>query len=223
VDNKRSFDLSAGTVRISQLVKVQAVSNTGDRLLQLGLIDDTAADRRMNGNPARADFVSARLSPSAVTGTGATTSAFNYMLQLGNAREPSTATTTTNGPTSAAFNLTLGEWYLFTLNFSRTGTTNTFSVDGSLQDFGADGATPGAVVQTFAAQAIAPSGGVTSDLYSDSSVFPAFRSFAAQGGADLLDTFTATQATGVPEPTSVAAVAVGGAALLRRRRRRAAW
>lgn len=210
VYNKRSFDLSAGTVTISQFVKVQAVTNTGDRLLQLGLIDDTTAGRQMNGGgAARADFVSARISPSAVS--GATTGAFNYQVQSGQS-DGTTGTTTTSPAASAAFNLTLGDWYLFTVNITRTATANTFSVDASLQDFGTDGVTAGSTM-TFAAQQLNTN---TSDLYGDASVYPAFRSFAAQGGADLLDTFSVTQA---PEPGSLAVVGIGAGLLLGRRRR----
>lgn len=207
-----SFDPAAGTITISQFVKVQS-TNTGDRLLHLGIIDDTSATHQLNGGgAARADFISARISPGANTAAGATTSAFNYQVQAGQSTSGA-ATGTTNNNATTNFDLTLGDWYLFTINITKTATVNTFSVDGSLQDFGADGLTPGAT-NTFAVQTIAAN---TTDMYNDTTVFGAFRSHAAQGGADLLDTFTITQQT--PEPAALGLVGMAAVGLLSRRRR----
>jgi hypothetical protein len=84
--------------------------------------------------------------------------------------------------------------------------TATFSVDSTLQDFGADGLTAGAT-QTFAAQTIAAN---TTDTYNDTAVFGSFRSHATNGGADLLDTFTVNQ---VPEPGTIGLFGIGAVAL----------
>jgi hypothetical protein len=188
-------------------------NSSGDRLLHLGLIDDLTPTHQLNGGgAARADFISARMSPTAATTAGATTSPFAFQVQSGQS-SGTTATATTNNTQLAAINLDIGDWYLFTIDVTRTGTANTFSVGGSLQDFGADGLTPGTVV-TFAPQTIAAN---TSEIYNDSAVYAAFRSHASTGGADLLDTFTVTQA--VPEPASLGMMVLAGAAMLRRKRK----
>jgi hypothetical protein len=214
VYNQQSFNPQAGTITISQFVKVQATPTIGDRLLHLGIIDDPSATHQLNGGgAAHADFISARLSPTVVSAAGATTAAYAYQVQAGNSPDAATATATFNNTQSANFNLNIGDWYQFTVNVNRTATANTFSVDGVLQDFGTDGLTPGAI-QTFAPQTIATD---TTDMYNDTSVFGAFRSHAGQGGADLLDTFSISQNT--PEPTTLGFLGLGAIGMLARRRR----
>ncbi|HEY7119763.1 MAG TPA: PEP-CTERM sorting domain-containing protein [Tepidisphaeraceae bacterium] len=209
----KSFNPQNGTITVSQYVKVQATT-TGDRLLHLGIIDDPGATHQLNGGgAARADFISARLFPTVATVAGAATSPFTYQVQSGNSVDsPSTATATTNNTQTANFDLTIGDWYLFTMNVNRLATANTFSVDSKLQDFGTDGLTPGATM-TFAAQTIAAN---TTDIYNDTSVYGAFRSHATNGGADLLDTFSVSQT--VPEPATLGVIGLGAAGLLGRRR-----
>jgi hypothetical protein len=210
----QNFNPQNGTITISQYVKVQATPTIGDRLLHLGIIDDTTAGRQLNGGgAARADFVSARLFPNLATVAGATTTPFAYQVQAGNSPDAATATATTNNTQSANFDLKIGDWYLFTVNINRLTTANTFSVDSTLQDFGADGVTPG-TTQTFAAQTIAAN---TTDIYNDTSVFGAFRAHAGSGGADLLDTFSVSQSA-TPEPGACCLLGVGVLGLLKRRR-----
>jgi len=208
----QSFNPQEGTITVSQYVKVQATPTTGDRLLHLGIIDDTSATHQLNGGgAARADFISARVFPTVATTAGATTGADTYQVQAGNSIDsPSTATATTNNTQSADFNLTIGDWYLFTINVNRQATANTFSVDSTLQDFGTDGLTPGTTM-TFAAQTIS---GNTTDIYNDTQVFGAFRSHATNGGADLLDTFSV-----IPEPSTLSFLGLGAIGLLARRRK----
>jgi hypothetical protein len=210
----QSFNPQAGTITISQYVKVQAPT-TGDRLLHLGIIDDTGATHQLNGGgAARADFISARLFPTVNTVAGAPTSPFTYQVQAGNSVDsPSTATATTNNTQTANFDLTIGDWYLFTMNINRLATANTFSVDSTLQDFGTDGLTVGTTM-TFAAQTIAAN---TTDIYNDTQVYGAFRAHATNGGADLLDTFTVSQT--VPEPGALCFMGLGAISLLARRRK----
>jgi hypothetical protein len=211
----QSFNPQNGTITISQYVKVQATPTIGDRLIHLGIIDDTSATHQLNGGgAARADFISARVFPTVVTTTGATTSPYTYQVQAGNSIDsPSTATATTNNTQSANFDLTIGDWYLFTINVNRLAAANTFSVDGTLQDFGTDGVTAGTTM-TFAAQTIAAN---TTDIYNDTQVFGAFRSHATNGGADLLDTFSVSQT--LPEPSAICFLGFGAIGLLARRRK----
>lgn len=214
--NKVSFNPQSGPVTISQFVKVQSTA-VGDRLLHLGLIGDTAATNQLNGGgAARADFISARMSPTAATVAGALTSPFSFQAQAGQSPDAATATATTNSASSAAVDLTLGNWYQFTVNITREAAANTFTVGGSVQDFGPTGTTAG-VITTFAAQTLTAN---TTDIYNDPTVFGAFRSHASTGGADLLDNFSITQA--VPEPGSIGVCLLAGLMSVGIRRRRAA-
>jgi hypothetical protein len=214
--NKQSFNPVDGKITLSEFVKVQS-TQTGDRLLHLGVIDDLASDRRMNGGgAAHADFISARMSPSVNTVAGATTSPFVFTAQSGQS-DGTLATTTTTSANSAAVDLTLGNWYQFIVDVLRSDTPNTFTVSGSLQDFGADGSSAGQIF-SFAAQNLTAN---TADMYNDTSVYGAWRSHAAKGGADMLDEFSVTQAqVAVPEPASVGLLGLAALSLVGRRRRK---
>ena len=211
VYNVRSFNPADGPIRLQEYVKILPQYATANRLLQLGLLDDTSLGRQLNGGaPATADYISARVFPTAAS--GATTGAFTWQVQSGQATGAGN-TATTNLTQSPDFQLILGDWYLLTVDITRTGTANTFSVGGSIQDFGIDGLTPGAT-NTFAPANISAN---TTDIYNDTTTFAGFRGHAGTGGADLYDNFSVTQV--VPEPASLMVLA--GAAmigLIRRRR-----
>jgi len=210
--NVRSFNPADGPIRISQYVKILPTYTAGDRLIHVGLIDDTATNHQLNGGaPAVADFISARIFPVPNTPLGT----FTWQVQAGQAPVPAGPNTGTfNNTQSANFNLILGDWYLFTADFTKTATPNVFSVGGSLQDFGTDGLTAGATT-TFAPENSSAS---APDIYADTTVFGAFRGHASTGGADLYDNFSITQA--VPEPASFGLLGLAAMALTSRRKRK---
>jgi len=212
VYNVKSYNLDNGSIRLSQAVKVLSQYSNGDRLLQLGLIDDTATGRQLNGGaPALGDFISARVFPTA--GPSGTTGPFVWQVQAGQATGAGN-TATSNNAQSAAFNLTLGDWYQLTVDITKSGTANTFSVAGSLQDLGPTGLTPGTTL-TFGPET--SSNANTLDLYTDATVFGAFRGHASTGGADTYDNFSIIQ---VPEPGSFALLGSASIALSIRRKRK---
>jgi hypothetical protein len=217
VYNVRSFNPADGPIRISQYVKVLPTYALGDRLLQLGLIDDTATGHQLNGGaPAVADFISARVFPTVLPVAGSPTAAFTWQVQAGqNPTATSQNTTTFNNNQSANFNLILGDWYLLNVDITKSAIPNVFSVGGSLQDFGTDGLTAGATM-TFAPENSSAS---ATDIYADTTVFGAFRGHAATGGADMFDNFSITQNV-VPEPASLGLLGLAAMAMGARRKRK---
>jgi hypothetical protein len=215
VYNVKSYNMADGPIRLQEYVKILPQYATGNRLLQLGMLDDTSLGRQLNGGaPATADYISARVFPTVNPVAGGTTGAFTWQVQSGQATGAGN-TATTNLTQSPDFNLILGDWYLLTVDITRTATANTFSVGGSIQDFGIDGLTPGAT-NTFAPANIS---GNTTDIYNDTTAFGGFRGHAGTGGADLYDNFSINQ-TVVPEPAALLGLA-GFATLSLIRRRRA--
>jgi hypothetical protein len=214
--NVKSYNLDNGPIRLSQAVKILAngAYTNGDRLLQLGLIDDTATGHQFNGTPAVADFISGRLFPTAAPAAGATTGPFVWQVQAGQSTAGGPTATISNAQ-SAAFNLTLGDWYQFTVDITKSATPNTFNVAGFLQDLGADGLTPGATL-TFGPEITSNTS--TVDIYSDTTVFGGYRGHASTGGADLYDNFSITQP--VPEPASLGLLGLAAMALTNRRKRK---
>jgi len=218
--NVQSYNPANGTIHISEYVKILTqygdAGVVGDRLIHLGLVDDLAANHQLNGGaPAVADFISARIFPTAAPAAGATTGPFVWQVQAGQAPTASGPNTATfNNAQSAAFNLILGDWYLLTVDITKSATPNLFSVGGSLQDFGTDGLTAGATM-TFAPE---NSNAGATDIYADTTVYGAFRGHALRGGADLYDNFSITQT--VPEPASLGLLGLAAMALSARRKRK---
>jgi hypothetical protein len=214
--NVRSYNLNDGPIRLSQAVKILPQYTSGDRLIHMGLIDDTATNHQLNGGaPALADFISARIFPTAAPPAGATTGPFVWQVQAGQSTGAVATATSNNPQTATPFNLTLGDWYQFTIDITKSATANTFIVSGSLQDLGTDGLTPGSTL-VFAPET--SSNANTVDLYADTTVFGAFRGHAAGGGADLYDNFSITQP--VPEPASFGLLGLASMALGIRRKRK---
>jgi len=215
VYNVKSYNLDNGPIRLSQAVKVLTQYTSGDRLLQLGLIDDTATGHQLNGGGAAiADFISARLYPTAAPAAGATTGPFVWQVQAGQSTGGA-ATATSNNAASAAFNLILGDWYQFSVDITKNATPSSFTVSGLLQDLGADGLTPGTTL-TFGPET--SSNTSTPEIYADTTVFGAYRGHASTGGADTYDNFSITQP--VPEPASFGLLGLAAMAFGARRRRK---
>jgi hypothetical protein len=214
--NVRSYNLDNGPIRLSQAVKILTQYTSGDRLIHMGLIDDTAANHQLNGGaPALADFISARIFPTAAPAAGATTGPFVWQVQAGQSTGTAATATSNNAQTATPFNLTLGDWYQFTVDITKSATANTFIVSGSLQDLGTDGLTAGTTL-SFAPET--SSNANTVDLYNDTTVFGAFRGHASTGGADLYDNFSITQP--VPEPASLGLLGLAAMTLSTRRKRK---
>ena len=61
-----SYNLDNDPIRLSESVKILTQYISGDRLIHLGLIDDTGTGHQLNGGaPSVADFISARIFPTA--------------------------------------------------------------------------------------------------------------------------------------------------------------
>jgi hypothetical protein len=193
-----NFASSGTTLTITSLLNVTANTAGGNRLLQLGFVNENTSG--MNGNAGLA-FMSLRLS---TVGTSGNVYTPNFQIK--------DAASGTSGPNlTPNVTLTPGEWYQLSGTFQNMG-GGAIQISGTLKDFGTDGTTPGATVFTYPAQTL-----TAVDIASDSSVWPAFRAFK-NDGATALDSFTATSS--VPEPGTLALMAAGVSGLLIAARRR---
>ncbi|MDB6037014.1 MAG: hypothetical protein JWM99_855 [Verrucomicrobiales bacterium] len=193
-----NFANSGTTVTITSLLNVTANTGGGNRLLQLGFVNENTSG--MNGNAGLA-FMSLRLS---TVGTSGNVYTPNYQIK--------DAASGTSGP-SFTPNVTLapGEWYQLSGTFQNLG-GGAIQISGTLKDFGIDGTTPGDTIFTYPTQTL-----TAIDIASDSSVWPAFRAFKNDGAAGI-DSFTATST--VPEPGTLVLMGAGISGLLIAARRR---
>lgn len=195
-----SFDFSTAgkALNISASVNIIATTESGNRLLQLGFANENNSG--MNGNAGLA-FMSLRLNPTAINST-----VFAPQWQT----KVASGTTTVNTTGGANVTLTAGDWYQLSLTFANLG-AGSIQGSGFVQDFGADGLTPGA---SFS---FSPITLTSADIASDSSTWPAFRTFAADGSGGLDN----LSASAVPEPGTTVLVGLGlGTLLLAGRRQR---
>jgi hypothetical protein len=184
----QSFDFSktGAQVGISEYINVVANTAGGNRLLQLGFVNENTSG--MNGNAGLA-FMSLRLSTVGTSGN-VYTPAF---------QDKTSAGSTFNTTLSPNVTLTPGDWYELSGSFLNLG-GGKFQASGLLQDYGPTGLSSPVTVFTFAPQDF-----TNAEVTSDSSVWPAFRSFNADG-ANALDNF---HAQAVPEP-GVLALCIAG-------------
>jgi hypothetical protein len=184
------FDFSqvGVTLTVASMLNVSAQTAGGNRLLQLGFVNEST--NGMNGNAGLA-FTSMRLSSTNTTGN-----VYVPQWQTKNAAGTATLTTTLTP------NVTLipGEWYELSGTFQNLGGGN-IQATGFLQDFGTSGVIPGSIIYSF------PSTVLTSaDIASDPTVYAALRGFK-NDGLNTVDNFLAGSV--IPEPGTVSLVLLG--------------
>ncbi|HKS36995.1 MAG TPA: PA14 domain-containing protein, partial [Verrucomicrobiae bacterium] len=118
--------------------------------------------------------------------------ALTYQLRLQHRRTDGGLTEVTPTPTPQA-TLVSGNWYKLIGTFSNIKDTaaNTFTVEASLQDMGANGQTPGAIVMSYT-----PTNIVNTNLVSQRNMFLAIRTARSDTGADFWDNLHAYTTTG---------------------------
>jgi hypothetical protein len=188
--NNLSFDFSTpgATLNIASMLNVSTQTAGGNRLLQLGFVNEST--NGMNGNAGIA-FTSLRLSSAGTSGN-----IYTPQFQTKTAAGATVSTTLTPNVT-----LTPGEWYELSGTFLNLGGGN-IQASGFLQDFGTDGQTAGSVVFNFPTTTLN-----STDIASDSSVWGALRGFNADG-LNEVDNFRAGVVV-VPEPSATALIFVG--------------
>ena len=196
INKTQSFDFSqSGTaLTISAFMKAIAPTETGNRMLQLGFVNDATSG--MNGN-AGLSFTSLRFNPTATTSM-----TFTPQWQTKTA-----AGSVVNTAVSPNITFVQNDWYLMSLTFVNNG-GGAIGGSGFVQDMGVDGTTSGTITPITSANL------TSADIAADATVFAAFRSFQKDGVA-ALDNFAA-----VPEPSSLALFGAASAGLLILRRRR---
>jgi hypothetical protein len=190
-----NFSQVGVTLRLSTMLNVSSQTAGGNRLLQLGFVNESTSG--MNGNPGLA-FMSLRLS---------STSGNIYTPQF---QTKTAAGGTVNTGLTPDLTLTVGNWYELSGSFLSLG-GGQIQASGVLQDFGTDGLTPGAIVFTFPTTTL-----TSADIATDSTVFAGLRGFK-NDGLNTVDNFVAV--TVVPEPSAAAVLILGLAALAARPRK----
>ncbi len=192
-----NFASSGNALTISAFMKVIAPTETGNREMQLGFVNNATSGFASNAGLA---FTSLRFNPTAV---GSVT----FIPQWQTKTAAGALVNTTVSP-----NITFvqNDWYLMSLTFANNGGGNIIGT-GFVADFGPSGTTAGTVTSITGANL------TSADIAADATVFAAFRGFN-RDGASTLDDFSAT--TTVPEPSTYALLTAGAGAIFMASRRR---
>lgn len=119
-----------------------------------------------------------------------------------------------NGNTGAIGSgaLTGGNWYLFSATLDKPTSGTTWTSNGFLQDFGANGTTAGSVVRSWA-----QTRDLTGDNFLSAAATPTYLNFGVRNQSwSAVDNFNVTTAA-VPEPGTLGLIAATGLLALRRR------
>lgn len=187
--NSSSFDLTAGTTTESAFLKVGGAANGGDKVLQLGFMD--IANRSFNGELADTSFMSFR-----ILGNG--TVEFQYKPLSGGTAAVSLGSIT---PTT--------DWLKTSLILTPTNAAaGTYNYQVVIEDWGTTGTSKVSTLLTSTVNSITV--GAFSTGVDGKAAFAGFRTTT---GAPAIDNFSV-----VPEPASMALLALGALGLLRRRK-----
>jgi len=195
-----NYSLALGTVNVSMYARAVASANVGfdSVFLQLGLFADN--NQQFNGGSGDANqFVFARVLNENNTTAGNDTT---YFLQTGSKATTAAAQSTTNG---GNFTLTSGNWYYFSINFTRSS-SDTVTVASDLRNSDSAGVV-GTSVTTLSTNY------TNAQIFGDTTIWAGFRG-RLDGNTDTLDNFSA-----VPEPSTAMALLGGFGALAWVRRR----
>ena len=201
-NHNTAYALSAGsTYTISTFFKTNAVTGTtANQVAAVGLVGTTAGEFGTGAVPSLS--MSLRWPGSGTAGS----------VQLAVANNTGSNTNTLQ---STSFTAATNTWYKLSVSITKTATVNTFSVSGSIEDWGADGTSLSSSVRSFSAQTFS-----NSALYADADLFAGF--FARQTGGNPIQMQAVDNFSVIPEPSSFAAIAglgmLGFAASRRRRR-----
>lgn len=188
------FSLDGKTIFASVMVRI-AAPTANNRNTQIGFITatnpyvGTAPGVTPSGytDPSTNGFMTVILQSTAQP-------ALTYQLLLQHRRPDGGITTVTPTPTPQA-TLVAGNWYKLVGTFQNLKATaaNTMAISASLQDMGANGMTPGAVMMSYT-----PTNIVNTSLPNQRNMYVAIRTATSATGADFWDNICAYTTAGAP-------------------------
>lgn len=205
-NHNTAYALSAGsTYTISTFFKTNAVVGTSaNQVAGVGLVGTNVGEF----GTGSIQSIGLTLRAPLTNGSAGNSST----LQLAVANNPGT---NANILQSTSFTAATNNWYKLSVSITKTATADTFSVSGSVEDWGAAGTSFSSSVRSFSGQTVTNAG-----LYADADLFAGF--FARQTGGNPIQIAAVDNFSVIPEPSSFAAIAglgmLGFAASRRRRR-----